>query len=35
MSKKMLNYLIDDNGLDYSKEDIHFLQDLITGEARK
>ena len=31
MSQKMVEYLIDDNYLDFSKEDVTFLQDLIRG----
>ncbi|GAM17063.1 hypothetical protein SAMD00019534_002380 [Acytostelium subglobosum LB1] len=33
MSIKMLNYLIDDKGLDYSTDDIKLIESLITGEA--
>ncbi|EGG23663.1 HD phosphohydrolase domain-containing protein [Cavenderia fasciculata] len=32
MSLKMLNYLIDDKGLDYSTDDVRFIGSLITGE---
>jgi len=33
MSVKMLNYLIDDNAIDIPSEDIHFVEDLILGNA--
>ncbi|KAL6043527.1 HD-domain PDEase [Balamuthia mandrillaris] len=32
MSQKVVKYLIDDNGLDYSAEDIRFINSLITGD---
>ena len=32
MSRKMFEYLIDDNQLDYSREDVRFISDLIAGD---
>jgi len=33
MSKKMFRYMIDDNALDFSAEDVGFIEDLITGDC--
>lgn len=35
MSCRMLEYLIDDNGLDVPKQDLCFIQDLILGKTRR
>ena len=32
MSIEMLKYLIEDNALDYDKQDIQFVEQLITGQ---
>jgi len=32
MSQKMVQYLIDEHGLDYSTEDVKFMLSLISGE---
>ena len=32
MSKKMLDHMIDDNNIDFEKEDINFIKDLIGGQ---